>query len=105
MALICGQGINAVGVAPDGRVARFAAVGTLSGDWGGATSLGEAGLGAAIRARDGRGPRTALERTVPAVFGLARAEVADAGDVRGAHPGAPAGRALGGGLRDGGGGR
>jgi len=74
VALICGQGINGAGVAPDGRVARFAAVGSLSGDWGGATSLGEAALGAAIRARDGRGSRTSLERAVPAHFRLARPE-------------------------------
>ena len=70
--LICGQGVNAAGVAPDGRTARFDAVGDLSGDWGGGTSIGRAGLAAAVRGRDGRGPRTALERTVPAVYGLSR---------------------------------
>jgi N-acetylglucosamine kinase-like BadF-type ATPase len=68
--LICGQGSNAAAVAPDGRSARFAGVGDISGDWGGGTSLGQAGLGAAVRGRDGRGPRTALERTVPAFYGL-----------------------------------
>jgi N-acetylglucosamine kinase-like BadF-type ATPase len=72
--LICGQGINAAGVAPDGRSARFAAVGDISGDWGGGTSVGMAALAAAVRGRDGRGPRTALERIVPAHFGLARPE-------------------------------
>jgi N-acetylglucosamine kinase-like BadF-type ATPase len=69
--LICGQGINAAAVAPDGRSARFDGVGTFSGDWGGAGGIARAGLAAAVRGRDGRGPRTALERTVPAHFGLA----------------------------------
>jgi N-acetylglucosamine kinase-like BadF-type ATPase len=72
--LICGQGINAAAVAPDGRRARFAGVGDISGDWGGGTSVGQAGLGAAVRARDGRGPRTDLERTIPAAVGLGRPE-------------------------------
>jgi N-acetylglucosamine kinase-like BadF-type ATPase len=70
--LICGQGINAAAVAPDGRSARFPAVGDIAGDWGGGTSVGMEGLRAAVRARDGRGPRTALERLVPAHFGVAR---------------------------------
>ncbi len=72
--VICGQGVNAAGVAPDGRSARFAAVGDISGDWGGGTSVGMAALAAAVRGRDGRGPRTILERVVPAHFGLARPE-------------------------------
>lgn len=71
IALICGQGVNGVGVAPDGRVARFDGVGDISGDWGGGTSVGMAGQAAAVRARDGRGPRTRLEELVPAHFGLA----------------------------------
>jgi N-acetylglucosamine kinase-like BadF-type ATPase len=71
IALICGQGVNGVGVAPDGRVARFDGVGDISGDWGGGTALGMAAQAAAVRARDGRGPRTSLEKLVPAHFGLA----------------------------------
>jgi N-acetylglucosamine kinase-like BadF-type ATPase len=71
LVLICGQGINAAGVAPDGRRARFDALGEISGDWGGGTSIGEAALAAAVRATDGRGPRTRLENEVPAHFGLA----------------------------------
>jgi len=62
--LICGRGINAAAVGPDGHRARFAGIGTLSGDWGGAGELGTEAIGAAIRARDGRGPRTTLERVV-----------------------------------------
>ena len=68
--LICGQGINAAAIAPDGRRARFDALGEISGDWGGGTSIGQAALAAAVRARDGRGPKTSLERLVPAHFGL-----------------------------------
>jgi N-acetylglucosamine kinase-like BadF-type ATPase len=70
--LICGQGINAAAIAPNGRSARFPAVGDIAGDWGGGTSVGMEGLRAAVRARDGRGPRTSLERLVPAHFGLVR---------------------------------
>lgn len=72
VAIICGAGVNAAGIAPDGRTARFAALGDISGDWGGGGDVGMAGLGAAVRARDGRGPRTTLERSVPAHFGLHR---------------------------------
>jgi N-acetylglucosamine kinase-like BadF-type ATPase len=72
IALICGQGINAAAIAPDGRRARFDGVGEISGDWGGGTTVGMEGLAAAVRARDGRGPRTKLERLVPEHFGLGR---------------------------------
>jgi N-acetylglucosamine kinase-like BadF-type ATPase len=68
--VICGQGVNAAGIAPDGRTARLDALGEISGDWGGGTDVGWAGLAAAVRARDGRGPRTRLERDVPAHWGL-----------------------------------
>jgi N-acetylglucosamine kinase-like BadF-type ATPase len=72
IALICGQGINAAAVGRDGRRFRFAGVGDIAGDWGGAGSVGMAGLGAAVRARDGRGSRTALEQAIPRAVGLAR---------------------------------
>ena len=68
--VICGQGVNAAGVAPDGRTARLAALGAISGDRGGATDVGWQTVAAAVRGRDGRGPRTTLERSVPAHFGL-----------------------------------
>jgi N-acetylglucosamine kinase-like BadF-type ATPase len=74
IALICGQGINGAAVGRNGRAVRFAGVGDISGDWGGGTAIGMAGLGAAVRARDGRGPRTELERTIPAAVGLRRPE-------------------------------
>jgi N-acetylglucosamine kinase-like BadF-type ATPase len=72
VALICGHGINAAAVAPNGQRARFPAVGEIAGDWGGGTTLGMEALAAAVRARDGRGPRTGLERAVPVHFGLSR---------------------------------
>jgi N-acetylglucosamine kinase-like BadF-type ATPase len=72
IALICGEGINGAAIAPDGRQVRFDGVGDISGDWGGGHSVGQAGLAAAVRAADGRGPKTSLERIVPAHFGLRR---------------------------------
>ena len=68
--IVCGTGINCVGVAPDGRTARFPALGPITGDWGGGYDLGLGALSAAARSEDGRGPETSLERTVPAFFGL-----------------------------------
>ena len=50
---------------------RFAALGELSGDWGGGYDVGMAAVSAAARSEDGRGPETSLERAVPAHFGLA----------------------------------
>lgn len=70
--VICGAGINGLGVGPTGRTVRFAGVGEYSGDRGGGSDVGAAALAAAIRGRDGRGPRTSLERSVPGYFGLGR---------------------------------
>jgi N-acetylglucosamine kinase-like BadF-type ATPase len=69
-AVTCGAGINCVGVAGDGRHARFASLGRLSGDWGGGSELGEEALWWAARADDGRGPETSLRSMVPQHFGL-----------------------------------
>lgn len=70
IAVVCGSGINCVGVSADGRHARFPALGQITGDWGGGTDVGFAALFAAARGQDGRGPHTTLERAVPAHFGL-----------------------------------
>jgi N-acetylglucosamine kinase-like BadF-type ATPase len=70
VAVVCGAGINGLGVAPDGRQVRFASLGPVSGDWGGGGDVGMAALAAAVRSADGRGPRTVLETAVPAHFGL-----------------------------------
>ncbi len=72
--VVGGAGINAVGVHPDGRTARFMALGAHTGDWGGGRSLGMAALGAAIRAGDGRGPATTLREAVAEHFGRNSAE-------------------------------
>lgn len=74
VAVVCGSGLNCSGIGPDGRTVRFPALGTISGDWGGGTDLGLGALAAALRARDGRGPRTELEHVVPAAFGLPTVE-------------------------------
>jgi N-acetylglucosamine kinase-like BadF-type ATPase len=79
VAVVCGAGINCVGVSPDGRHVRFPALGPISGDWGGGGDVGRAALFAAARSEDGRGPKTSLEHAAPAHFGLASpAEVAEA---------------------------
>ncbi|MFI0896819.1 N-acetylglucosamine kinase [Streptomyces sp. NPDC020983] len=70
VAVVCGAGINCVGMLPDGRTARFPALGKMSGDWGGGSGLADEALWYAARAEDGRGEPTALARTLPAHFGL-----------------------------------
>ncbi|MFF1353804.1 N-acetylglucosamine kinase [Streptomyces sp. NPDC058297] len=70
VAVVCGAGINCAGMLPDGRTARFPAIGKISGDWGGGGGLAEEALWYAARAEDGRGDATALMRTLPAHFGL-----------------------------------
>ncbi|MFE1857756.1 N-acetylglucosamine kinase [Streptomyces anandii] len=70
VAVVCGAGINCVGMRPDGRTARFPALGRISGDWGGGWALAEEALWHAARAEDGRGPATALTADLPAHFGL-----------------------------------
>ena len=64
------RGVNAAGLAPDGRAARLDALGHISGDWGGGTDVGWAGLAAAVRGHDRRGPRTELEHRVADHFGV-----------------------------------
>jgi 6-phospho-beta-glucosidase len=71
VAVVCGGGINCIGIAPDGREVRFPSLGVITGDWGGGGDVGLAALTAAARSADGRGPKTALERAVPARFGFA----------------------------------
>ncbi|AHH93840.1 N-acetylglucosamine kinase [Kutzneria viridogrisea] len=70
VAVVCGAGINCVGVARDGRVHRFPALGRISGDWGGGSQLGGEALWWAVRAADGRGPDTALLPALLAHFGM-----------------------------------
>jgi N-acetylglucosamine kinase-like BadF-type ATPase len=77
IAITCGAGMNCVGIARDGREARFPALGPITGDWGGGADLGAEALFVAARSEDGRGAPTLLEARVPAQLGFtAPSEVA-----------------------------
>lgn len=69
IAVVCGAGINCVGVAADGRHARFPSLGRISGDWGGGMQLGDEALWWAARASDGRAEGTLLEQLIVDHFG------------------------------------
>lgn len=73
VAVVCGAGINAMGVGPDGSIARFPALGELTGDWGGGDGLARTALWSAVRGEDGRGPATALSDAIAELFGCASA--------------------------------
>jgi N-acetylglucosamine kinase-like BadF-type ATPase len=70
VAVVCGAGINCVGVSADGRQVRFPALGRISGDWGGGGELGLDALWWAVREEDGRGPHTAMTGAVAEHFGV-----------------------------------
>ncbi|MFD3516796.1 N-acetylglucosamine kinase [Streptomyces sp. NPDC058657] len=70
VAVVCGAGINCVGMLPDGRTARFPAIGKISGDWGGGGGLAEEAMWFAARAEDGRGGPTVLADVLPAHYGV-----------------------------------
>ncbi|MFW5473660.1 N-acetylglucosamine kinase [Knoellia sp. CPCC 206450] len=69
VAVVCGAGINCLGVRADGRQTRFPSLGHISGDWGGGLQLGDEALFAAARAADGRGAPTVLQRRIVEYFG------------------------------------
>jgi N-acetylglucosamine kinase-like BadF-type ATPase len=71
IAVVCGAGINCVGVSAAGGLVRFPSVGDISGDWGGGASLGMEALFLAVRAEDGRGQVTALREAIMQHFGTA----------------------------------
>ncbi len=96
VALIAGTGSLAFGQTPDGQTARAGGWGYLLGDEGSAFAIALAGLRAAMRAFDGRGPETQLvdgflrqvkldtpEQLVSAVHGSAdpRATIASTANV------------------------
>ncbi len=62
--VVCGTGINGAAITAAGRTARILALGTISGDWGGASGLTDEMLWHAARAEDGRGEPTALREAV-----------------------------------------
>jgi N-acetylglucosamine kinase-like BadF-type ATPase len=70
VAVVCGAGINCVGLLPDGRTSRFLALGHMTGDWGGGLGLAQEVMWWSVRAEDGRGPATALSVAVAAHFVL-----------------------------------
>jgi N-acetylglucosamine kinase-like BadF-type ATPase len=70
VAVVCGAGINCSGMLPDGRTARFPALGKLTGDWGGGAQLAEEAFWSASWADDGRGPATALRTALPMHYGM-----------------------------------
>jgi N-acetylglucosamine kinase-like BadF-type ATPase len=74
IAVVCGAGINCVGRAAGGRVARYPALGWETGDWGGADMLARDALFLAARGEDGRGEPTELVDAVRAHFGVASVE-------------------------------
>lgn len=69
VAVVCGAGINCVGLGPNGEVARFPAIGTITGDWGGGFDLSLAAMFHAARSEDGRGPATILSPMIARHFG------------------------------------
>jgi N-acetylglucosamine kinase-like BadF-type ATPase len=73
--VVCGSGLNCVGLGPDGTLERFPSLAELSGDFTpGGSWLGVRALGLALRSRDGRGAPTTLADRVPAHFDLADPE-------------------------------
>lgn len=64
VAVVCGAGINCVGVTSEGRHARFPSLGRISGDWGGGVQLGDEALWCAARAADGRAEPTLLQQMI-----------------------------------------
>jgi N-acetylglucosamine kinase-like BadF-type ATPase len=78
VAVVCGAGINCVGRAADGRIARYPSLGWETGDWGGSEMLGRDVLFLAARAHDGRGEQTALLDVVREHFGMSVEELGEA---------------------------
>ena len=93
VAVICGSGMNAVGRAPDGRVARFTGLGDIAGDRGGGSGLGMWGLGAAVRAVDGAGRRRRCRRWFPRISGSTTPDAVTEAFYAGRIAGAPGGGA------------
>lgn len=83
VALAVGTGVACAALGPTGPATIVGGHGYLLGDEGGGYWLGRAGLSAALRAREGRGPDTALAAGASEAFGdLADAHVRIAADER-----------------------
>ena len=72
--LIAGTGSIGYGRTADGQEVRAGGWGYLLDDAGSAYAVGLAGLGAVLRAHDGRDPQTTLSATLLAAWGLAEPE-------------------------------
>ncbi len=70
VAVVCGGGVNCVGVGESGEQVRFPALGRITGDWGGGLGIAEEVLWHTSRAHDGRGEPTSLSGAVAEHFGL-----------------------------------
>ena len=77
--MVCGAGVNAAGVGPDGRTARLAGIGDLSGDWGGGEGIGREAL-----ARGRAGPRRTRSVDAPRAARVPERLGPEAADRRGA---------------------
>ena len=83
IALAVGTGVACVAAAPSGSASIIGGHGYLLGDEGGGFWLGRAGIGAALRAHEGRAPNTALTGKAVDDFGdLADLHVRLAADTR-----------------------
>ncbi len=74
VAVVSGTGANTVGRGRDGREARVGGLASELGDSGGGTDIAIAGLRAARRGKDGRGPKTLIEDLVVERLGLEEIE-------------------------------
>lgn len=68
--VVAGGGAVAYGRTADGREATAGGAGYLLGDEGSAYDIGRQAIAAALRAEDGRGPRTTLAARVRSAFGI-----------------------------------
>lgn len=74
VAVVSGTGANTVGWGRDGREARVGGLASELGDTGGGFDIAIAGLRAARRGKDGRGPKTIIEDLVVQQLGLSEIE-------------------------------
>lgn len=74
VAVVSGTGANTVGRSRDGREARIGGLASELGDTGGGIDIAVAGLRAARRGKDGRGPKTIIEDLVVRHLGLSEIE-------------------------------
>ena len=67
VAVVCGAGINCVGVGPRRAPRALPPLGAITGDWGGGYDVGSRPVSAAARSEDGRGPSTPSSAPCPPI--------------------------------------